>query len=105
MPASTASRSCTTKGGELALQEISRRKPCIKNRIEEHIEKVILWSALIPANTASGKHPYRRSGTQRTFAQAKMLDRLTVTDQSDTARQRTEPQTEQSHAERSGAEA
>src|SRR3954454_3641038 len=30
------------KGGELALQEISRRKPCIKNRIEEHIEKGIV---------------------------------------------------------------
>jgi len=34
------------KGGELALQEISRRKPCIKNRIEEHIEKGIVELAV-----------------------------------------------------------
>ena len=34
------------KGGELGLQEISRRKPCIKNRIEEHIEKAIVELAL-----------------------------------------------------------
>jgi transposase len=33
-------------GGELALQEISRRKPCIKNRIEEHIEKSIVELAV-----------------------------------------------------------
>lgn len=34
------------KGGELALLEISRRKPLLKNRIEEHIEKAILEVAL-----------------------------------------------------------
>lgn len=34
------------KGGELALQEMSRRKPCLKNRIEEHIEKAIVEIAL-----------------------------------------------------------
>jgi transposase InsO family protein len=34
------------KGGELALQEISRRKPCVKNRIEEHSEKAVVELAL-----------------------------------------------------------
>ena len=29
------------QGGELALKEISRRKPIIKNRIESHIEEAI----------------------------------------------------------------
>jgi transposase InsO family protein len=33
-------------GGELALQEVSRRKPCVKNRIEEHIEKAVVDLAL-----------------------------------------------------------
>jgi transposase InsO family protein len=33
-------------GGELALREISRRKPCLKNRIEEHIEKAVVEVAL-----------------------------------------------------------
>ena len=30
----------------MALQEISRRKPCIKNRIEDHIEKAIVELAV-----------------------------------------------------------
>src|SRR5690349_18752754 len=34
------------KGGELALKEISRRKPCIKNRIEEQIEKAVVELAV-----------------------------------------------------------
>ena len=34
------------KGGELALREISRRKPCPKNRVEEHVEKAVLEIAL-----------------------------------------------------------
>jgi hypothetical protein len=34
------------KGGELALQEISCRKPCVKNRIEVHIEKAVVELAV-----------------------------------------------------------
>jgi transposase InsO family protein len=34
------------KGGELALQELSRRKPCSKNRVEEHVEKAVLTITL-----------------------------------------------------------
>jgi hypothetical protein len=34
------------QGGELALQEISRKKPCLRNRVDERIEQAVLAMTL-----------------------------------------------------------
>ena len=54
------------QGGELAMQEISRKKPCLKNRIEAHIEQgPVLEDRHREAHDCPRRHGQDRSASKR----------------------------------------
>lgn len=51
------------KGGELAWREVSRRKPCPKNRVEEQVERQ--WSRSPWSSQSSARYAWPNEPTKR----------------------------------------